>query len=1160
MDVKKRIAFFWILIPTILTCVFILILILHLIDTSFYKNIIQESLSSSIGKEVFIGKSKITILGGLGILFEDIRIKDNSGSFYLFQSNKVVLKIKIFPLIKKEIRFREIIFEKPKIHIIRYKNGTLNLIERHPKKEEKALSSHNTVKALLNLLGGSLSFRDGEIKFLDEKIAAPFIIEIRGLNLQLSSSEHQSLSFRVRGKVLQPKKEGLFSISGSLQGISNEFDLIKTKSEMEIELKEIDVFRFWPYLKNFIPPDKISGDLNLRLHYQGLLKGPFNISAKIKIKDLLLDYPKVFISPLKTNRLTVSFNLNYDSKNIHFPDITVELPEISIKAKGMIYSIGSNDMGIEAEARTNQFDLSEVKKFIPFKIITPKVSDALLKAEGRGPIQILSVKLSGKIPEIEQCDQPVNNHVISVELNLNGTRVSFPWKSPPLEELKGLITFKKGTLYLNDIEGKIWNSNFKRLNGSIYNLLHRATFSAKFEGLFNLFDLGSLKDLGFFPQPLNQLLNNISILSGTANYQLMANGNLQEPFQLHYQGSYRLSKVRFNSQDFTFYIDEGWLELSNEEIRWTGLKATFGNSSLSIDGGWKKNEKFSPFEIWVKGNIDIKNLFNLTQHPLIPETIRIKTKDISSLSGFGEFSLGIKTLQNPPYLSYYCKFLSKGASLIPKGIHFPIIFKEGTLSFSNDDLIFSKAKFTCDRSSISIHGSIKNGSINLSIGGNFDLKSLFSLLQSPISPQTISSIVKGFEEIKGLAQCDLKFFGKKDSLLNAVKEGRIKLKALSFKHQKIPLPISNLEGSFQLSNGKISIDGLRGKFGDSQIEIKGSIPRTLSDPNLRRLKWPISFNISSPNLDLDLIFPRREKKQPLSFKKIKDWLSILSIEGKIKVVEGRYKSLHYQDMSGEIKSIEEKIYFQPFQSKLNGGDIWGEGWAEPTEKGLRFEIRPRLSNVELKSFLRTLFSLKEEEKILISGKLHIYKVELRGEGDNFNQLKESLNGKLRLEINNGVIEKFNILSKIFSILNISQIFSGRLPDLKTKGLPYHQITANISFKDGVAQTDDLLLESDAMRITMVGSLDLSKNQIDATIGIHPLVTIDKVLSRIPIAGYILTGKDKAFLSYFYEVKGNLDDPKIEAIPFKTVGESLFGIIKRLLETPLRPFQKKHEDK
>jgi hypothetical protein len=58
-----------------------------------------------------------------------------------------------------------------------------------------------------------------------------------------------------------------------------------------------------------------------------------------------------------------------------------------------------------------------------------------------------------------------------------------------------------------------------------------------------------------------------------------------------------------------------------------------------------------------------------------------------------------------------------------------------------------------------------------------------------------------------------------------------------------------------------------------------------------------------------------------------------------------------------------------------------------------------------------------------------------------------------------------------------------------------------------------------------------------------------------VAGYILTWQDKAFLSYVYEVKGDLGDPEVEAIPIKGLRENFWGIIQRLLETPARPFPK-----
>jgi hypothetical protein len=391
------------------------------------------------------------------------------------------------------------------------------------------------------------------------------------------------------------------------------------------------------------------------------------------------------------------------------------------------------------------------------------------------------------------------------------------------------------------------------------------------------------------------------------------------------------------------------------------------------------------------------------------------------------------------------------------------------------------------------------------------------------------------------------------------------LRAVDLQHRDIPVPLSHFEGFISITSGQIRFDELKGKVGDSPITVSGTLfQRSLSSPISSQEvgkgsdsaeSGKLSFQISSPQLDLDPLLPKKEGTSPTSFGKIRDLLSNWSIEGKIQVDQGRYRSFRCQELRGEMKTIDGTLFVRSLQFKGNGGDFWGEGWIKPTEKGIRIEFKPRFSNMEAKAFIRTLFKKGEEERVMISGRVHIDKADLKGEGGDFQEMRETLDGGFRVGFENGVIERFNILSKIFSILNVSQLLKGRLPDLATKGLPYRQILANFYVKDGVATTEDFLLDSDAMRITLLGKIDLGKNLIDAKIGVHPLVTIDTILSTVPIAGYILTGEDKGFISYFYEVKGNLDDPKIEAIPFKILEESTWGIIKRLLGTPLRPFQK-----
>jgi hypothetical protein len=101
----------------------------------------------------------------------------------------------------------------------------------------------------------------------------------------------------------------------------------------------------------------------------------------------------------------------------------------------------------------------------------------------------------------------------------------------------------------------------------------------------------------------------------------------------------------------------------------------------------------------------------------------------------------------------------------------------------------------------------------------------------------------------------------------------------------------------------------------------------------------------------------------------------------------------------------------------------------------------------------------------------------------------------------------------------------------------------------VISTENLLLESSSMRLSSVASIDITDQTIDATIAMHPLVTIDKIISKIPFAGWVITGKERSTLTIYSEMKGPLNNPKVKAVPLKSIGRKIGGIFKRLLFIP-----------
>ncbi len=87
------------------------------------------------------------------------------------------------------------------------------------------------------------------------------------------------------------------------------------------------------------------------------------------------------------------------------------------------------------------------------------------------------------------------------------------------------------------------------------------------------------------------------------------------------------------------------------------------------------------------------------------------------------------------------------------------------------------------------------GRVSLSTWGSIDLKQLFSLIRSPLFPDQIRSQVEGIQELSGGAEVRLKWQGRMEDWIGALKEGEIRLKAVDLQHRDIPVPLSHFEGS-----------------------------------------------------------------------------------------------------------------------------------------------------------------------------------------------------------------------------------------------------------------------------------------------------------------------------------------------------------------------------
>ncbi len=266
---------------------------------------------------------------------------------------------------------------------------------------------------------------------------------------------------------------------------------------------------------------------------------------------------------------------------------------------------------------------------------------------------------------------------------------------------------------------------------------------------------------------------------------------------------------------------------------------------------------------------------------------------------------------------------------------------------------------------------------------------------------------------------------------------------------------------------------------------------------------------------------------------------------KAEVSRGELYGMQFQNAKGTILPSRERLVIHPLDFSVGAGFCNAQVLTEFNGKGnTLLRISGHAEDVDALEVYRELL----HQKNIIRGKLHgdFYIQGLVG-----SQYLPSSYGNFSIQVHDGVLHQFPVLSKVFSLLNVSQLFALRLPDMATEGMPFDRLHANFQLQNGILKSEDLLIQSEAMNQSYNGQINLINKELDMTMAIHPLGTVDKIVSHIPIAGWLLTGEDKAFLTAHFSVKGLAGNPSVSSVPIDTLSDTTLGLLKRTLGLPFK---------
>ena len=174
------------------------------------------------------------------------------------------------------------------------------------------------------------------------------------------------------------------------------------------------------------------------------------------------------------------------------------------------------------------------------------------------------------------------------------------------------------------------------------------------------------------------------------------------------------------------------------------------------------------------------------------------------------------------------------------------------------------------------------------------------------------------------------------------------------------------------------------------------------------------------------------------------------------------------------------------------------------------------------------------------------------------QLSQAVRGQMALNAQDGRIYRFNLLSKALAVVNVTEIFRGKLPDLMQGGLAYERIDIQVDIEDSLLTIKQAVIDGKSANIAGQGTVNLVTGDTDMIILVAPFKTIDALVRYTPVINDWLGG---TLVSIPVRVTGAFSDPTVTPLSPTAVGSSLMDLMKRTVNLPIKivePLWKKNE--
>jgi hypothetical protein len=1092
----------FVVLPVLLFLLFISLLLLanSLVQKPAVQKAFLDRLSGMTGYQISLDTLELYMWNGFGIRAYDFEARQKEG-FGRIRASEAIIFIDALQLMRGRVLPKSLHVARPVIDLSPSEESG-----RAESQLEERLLSLFILPGLdyLTMEKGSLFIKHFPVRFVN-------------LNLEIKKAEAGALNVKSQGEARLRRESTTFR----LQGVITQGQKQEKRLSVDLSLETGKMPLGWIPFPEELPVKKGVCEAQLRIEAKS------NEAAKVNGK-ILIDSPRFSVRQKGRTKdyalkfMTFEFRSFLERGKIHVPYCNFKTPNASFSVNLRLDLQDKENPYLRLEGQSLLMTYSTVETLFPAPLVASWVENDLFPILQSGDVQLESFLIDGRILQLKNLELPENKSALSMGFDCRNFTVHGDRLREPLKEVSAKVTLKDGVLLVSGLKGVSGKSQIQdgRLEVRDIYLPHPA-FEPWVRGSFDLEDVLHQCKADFLPAGIREAAEKTESVSGIVEGQARFKYDALMECPEIIEADFLLREAAFKQKQWPFplVLKQGRIRVGEENH--FQASGSWGASSFDAEGRFSlQGLSIDPRWMEVVARLDLGQVWPVLSpgesaavfkgSALFRSSIK-KDGDLWSFEGTasaGDLSVDHELFSiDPPGKDGRVSF---EVDLAPEQQirirHLVWEFGKSQLNLSGDYPLSAESDITLQCSAPSL--SLDDLGLQLKPRGSVPRGSLKGKLQAKV-PRKDFSAATVFGEMQG--------------------------EHLAFQVTSLPSPVQECDFRALLSGDKIVIPSFTVVTGESSLKGNGELK------GWKGLKGALIVTSSGLNFS-DFVNEGKESREP---KKRSPFVDNTDIRVSLEAQPVQWKKLDFEKLKADLLFRKGDFHIVNSEIQIDRGLLEIRGYVK--DDAMAFSGHVQFKDQPMEPLLKRLGI-----EPLYEGSLTM-EAQLYTEGKELRDLISHLDGGTNLLISKGVIRKSNVFLKILEFLSLQNIFTKRPPDLSKEGLYFESLGGHGDMEQGVVRTENAQMKSPILNAVATGSADLAQGLADFDLGVQPLGTIDTVVSNIPVLGHILTGQNKSLITYYFEVKGPLLNPQVEAVPFKALGNGVAGVLKRLFLSPVKLF-------